>query len=111
MGTNQLYYFLEIELLEKKSFEICDENQDGGLSWAEVDICEVCILTKKILKTSKSLNFFFFCRKLMDSLSILIVYLMRKTLITLILIKMEFYILKNGQLFLIKKILIFLFTT
>ena len=110
MGTNQLYYFLEIELLEKKSFEICDENQDGGLSWAEVDICEVCILTKKILKTSKSLNFFF-CRKLMDSLSILIVYLMRKTLITLILIKMEFYILKNGQLFLIKKILIFLFTT
>ena len=41
------YIFLEIELLEKKSFEICDENQDGGLSWAEVDICEVCILTKK----------------------------------------------------------------
>ena len=35
------YIFLEIELLEKKSFEICDENQDGGLSWAEVDICEV----------------------------------------------------------------------
>ena len=64
MGTNQLYYFLEIELLEKKSFEICDENQDGGLSWAEVDICEVCILTKKILKTSKSLNFFFFAGNL-----------------------------------------------
>ena len=59
MGTNQLYYFLEIELLEKKSFEICDENQDGGLSWAEVDICEVCILTKKILKTSKILKNFF----------------------------------------------------
>ena len=48
MGTNQLYYFLEIELLEKKSFEICDENQDGGLSWAEVETCEV-YFDKKII--------------------------------------------------------------
>ena len=32
---------LELTLIEKKSFEICDENQDGGLSWPEVDYCEV----------------------------------------------------------------------
>ena len=38
-----IIFVLEIELLEKKSFEICDENQDGGLSWAEVEICEVCL--------------------------------------------------------------------
>merc|ERR1712080_585474 len=32
--------YQKIELLEKKSFEICDENEDGGLSWAEVETCE-----------------------------------------------------------------------
>ena len=30
-----------IEALEKKAFEVCDEDGDGGLSWAEVEECEV----------------------------------------------------------------------
>ena len=57
MGTNQLYYFLEIELLEKKSFEICDENQDGGLSWAEVETCEVYFDKKNFFHELKNILF------------------------------------------------------
>jgi len=30
----------DIEALEKKSFKVCDEDEDGGLSWDEVEMCE-----------------------------------------------------------------------
>merc|ERR1711936_1366669 len=32
--------FKDIEFLEKKSFDVCDIDEDGGLSWDEVEICE-----------------------------------------------------------------------
>ena len=32
-----------IEALEKKAFEVCDENGDGGLTWEEVEKCEVSL--------------------------------------------------------------------
>lgn len=34
----------ELELLEQKSFDVCDENLDGGLTWPEVEKCEVVAL-------------------------------------------------------------------
>ena len=33
----------DIEFIEKKAFEVCDTDDDGGLSWPEVKICEVCM--------------------------------------------------------------------
>ena len=35
--------FLGIEFIEKKAFELCDEDGDTGLSWEEVEICEVTL--------------------------------------------------------------------
>ena len=45
-----LYYidFLEITILEKKAFEICDEDHDNGLSWDEVEKCEASIYVSNI---------------------------------------------------------------
>ena len=38
------YIFIaDIEFIEKKAFEVCDTDDDGGLSWPEVKICEVCM--------------------------------------------------------------------
>merc|ERR1719266_2219666 len=30
----------DIEFIEQKAFEVCDTDDDGGLSWSEVQICE-----------------------------------------------------------------------
>ena len=38
-----LTMFLDIEFLEQKAFDVCDMDDDGGLSWDEVEICEVCM--------------------------------------------------------------------
>ena len=38
-----LTMFLDIEFLEQKAFDVCDMDEDGGLSWDEVEICEVCM--------------------------------------------------------------------
>ena len=35
------YIFLALKDLEKKAFQVCDEDQDGGLTWDEVSKCEV----------------------------------------------------------------------
>merc|ERR1719219_2368949 len=32
---------IDIQFIEKKAFELCDEDGDTGLSWEEVEICEV----------------------------------------------------------------------
>ena len=42
LTKNLVSLFTDIEALEKKSFKVCDEDEDGGLSWDEVDMCEVC---------------------------------------------------------------------
>ena len=34
----------DIEFIEQKSFEVCDTDEDGGLTWNEVKLCVVCIL-------------------------------------------------------------------
>ena len=34
----------DIEFIEQKAFEVCDTDEDGGLTWNEVKICVVCIL-------------------------------------------------------------------
>ena len=33
----------DIEFIEQKAFEVCDTDEDGGLTWNEVKICVVCI--------------------------------------------------------------------
>ena len=38
------FFIADIEFIEKKAFEVCDNDNDGGLSWPEVKICEVCML-------------------------------------------------------------------
>ena len=45
---NKYTFFLVIHSLEKKAFEICDDDEDGGLNWTEVQNCEVSF--KKIFK-------------------------------------------------------------
>ena len=35
-------FITDIEFIEKKAFEVCDSDDDGGLSWPEVKLCEVC---------------------------------------------------------------------
>ena len=42
----QLTTFLDIEFLEQKAFDVCDIDDDGGLSWDEVEICEVFTFQK-----------------------------------------------------------------
>ena len=37
------FFIADIEFIEKKAFEVCDTDDDGGLSWPEVKICEVCM--------------------------------------------------------------------
>ena len=34
-------FFLDYEFIEKKAFELCDEDGDTGLSWEECEVCEV----------------------------------------------------------------------
>ena len=34
----------DIEFIEQKSFEVCDTDENGGLTWNEVKLCVVCIL-------------------------------------------------------------------
>ena len=34
----------DIEFIEQKSFEVCDTDEHGGLTWNEVKLCVVCIL-------------------------------------------------------------------
>merc|ERR1711936_46830 len=38
--TNSSDLNVDIEFIEKKAFEVCDTDDDGGLSWPEVKICE-----------------------------------------------------------------------
>ena len=42
------FFYLVIHSLEKKAFEICDDDEDGGLNWTEVQNCEVS--SKKIFR-------------------------------------------------------------
>jgi len=32
--------FKDVEFLEQKAFDVCDIDEDGGLSWDEVELCE-----------------------------------------------------------------------
>ena len=45
-NSKSLTIFLDIEFLEQKAFDVCDIDDDGGLSWDEVEICEVFTLQK-----------------------------------------------------------------
>ena len=42
-----------IEALEKKAFEVCDEDGNGGLTWEEVEKCEVRLLVCTFLKMNE----------------------------------------------------------
>ena len=44
---NELF-LLALKDLEKKAFQVCDEDQDGGLTWDEVSKCEVSFLNLKL---------------------------------------------------------------
>ena len=62
-------FILDVEFLEQKAFDVCDIDEDGGLSWDEVELCEVITMhssEKRGLRSTKCSsetlqNLLYFC--------------------------------------------------